>query len=548
MRTLKRLLLSSIGGLIIIFLFGSFLRFNNLANNPPSLNWDEVAFGYNAYSILKTGKDEFGRSFPVYFRSLDDYKLPVYMYMTVVSEQVLGYNNFAVRFPSALFGSLTIIIVFFLCRILLKNDYTSLLSALLLAILPWHIQFSRMAAESTVGLFFFMTGMLVFFYSLRRNSIWLIFSFFSFAISQYTYLGFRFITPILGVLLIILYRKQIFRKNIFVFITCGLIIIFNLLLAYDSYINRNTSRLNGIAAITTYTPEYQQDTMELIEDGRHGINLPRRLFHDSHIFSSINIIARNYLSHFSPDFLFFNTGTRHYTPMLGLLYLWMLPFIVLGLFLLPKWQYKSSIVVLSLFLLPPLPGSFAFDSPNTIRTIALSIPFCIVASLALYEIGKKLLRMNLYYFLVYLFFISCIIFSGTFYFYHQNKIHLPNEKSQEWQYGRKEMTKYILDHQKEYDKIIVSTKLQWPNVFFLYYSKYDPKKHLANGGTISGGWGAEQNKIENIEFHKFDFSQDTGGERILFVGEPSEFPKDVHTQSVIKYLDGSNAIYIVDKT
>jgi len=524
MSTLKRLLLSSIGGLIIIFILGSFLRFNNLANNPPSLNWDEVAFGYNAYSVLKTGKDEFGRPFPVYFRSLDDYKLPVYMYMTVVSEQIFGYNNFAVRFPSALFGSLTIIIVFFLCRILLKNNHASLLSALLFAILPWHIQFSRMAAESTVGLFFFMTGMLIFFYSLQKNSIWLIFSFFSFAISQYTYLGFRLITPILGVLLIILYRKQIFRKNIFVFITCGLIIMFNFLLAYDSYINRNTSRLNGIAAITTYTPEYQQDTTELIEDGKYGINLPRRFFHDSHIFSSINIITRNYLSHFSPDFLFFNSGTRHYTPMFGLLYLWMLPFIVLGLLLLPKLQYKSSIVILSLFLLPPLPGSFAFDSPNTIRTIALSVPFCIVASLALCAIGKKIFRINSYYFIAYLFLVSCIILSGTFYYYHQNKIHLPHEKSQEWQYGRKEMTKYILEHQKEYEKIIVSTKLQWPNVFFLYYSKYDPKKHLANGGTIGGSWAEEQNKIENIEFHKFKYPQDAEGKKSLVYWRTDRIP------------------------
>ncbi|EKD95597.1 MAG: hypothetical protein ACD_24C00433G0001, partial [uncultured bacterium] len=53
--------------LLLIVLLGGALRFYQLASVPPSLARDEVSVGYNAYSILKTGKDEYGRIFPLSF-------------------------------------------------------------------------------------------------------------------------------------------------------------------------------------------------------------------------------------------------------------------------------------------------------------------------------------------------------------------------------------------------------------------------------------------------------------------------------------------------
>ena len=50
---------------------------------PPSLNWDEVSLGYDAYSLLKTGRDQWGIPLPVIFRAFGDYKLPVYEYLAV---------------------------------------------------------------------------------------------------------------------------------------------------------------------------------------------------------------------------------------------------------------------------------------------------------------------------------------------------------------------------------------------------------------------------------------------------------------------------------
>lgn len=85
--------------LFLIVLLASLLRFYHFTSNPPGLNTDETAIGYNAYSILKTGKDEYSQKFPLAFRSFDDYKPPLYIYLTVPSVAIFGLNEFAVRFP-----------------------------------------------------------------------------------------------------------------------------------------------------------------------------------------------------------------------------------------------------------------------------------------------------------------------------------------------------------------------------------------------------------------------------------------------------------------
>src|SRR4030067_954837 len=131
--------------LIIIVILAAILRFWQLGQNPPSLDWDEAAHGYNAYSILKTGRDEYGYKFPLYFRSFDDYKPPIYTYLVVPSVALFGLNDFAVRFPSATLGVVAVIFCYFMVFELFKNKPVALLASLFLAISPWHLQFSRVA-------------------------------------------------------------------------------------------------------------------------------------------------------------------------------------------------------------------------------------------------------------------------------------------------------------------------------------------------------------------------------------------------------------------
>ena len=145
--------------IIFIVLIAAWVRLWQLGQTPPSPDWDEAALGYNAYSVLKTGRDEYGTWFPLSLRSFDDYKPPLYMYLAIPSIAAFGLETWAVRLPSALMGILAVVGTYFLVVEFYKhynnyknyNSYIPLLSALLLAISPWHIQFSRIAFEANIG-------------------------------------------------------------------------------------------------------------------------------------------------------------------------------------------------------------------------------------------------------------------------------------------------------------------------------------------------------------------------------------------------------------
>jgi 4-amino-4-deoxy-L-arabinose transferase-like glycosyltransferase len=92
----------SIGSLLAIICVAALLRFYHLSTVPPHLTPDEASLGYNAYSILKTGKDEYGQSLPIIFKSFGDYKPGLYVYATVPFVAVFGLNEFAVRAASAI--------------------------------------------------------------------------------------------------------------------------------------------------------------------------------------------------------------------------------------------------------------------------------------------------------------------------------------------------------------------------------------------------------------------------------------------------------------
>ena len=108
--------------LILIIFLAFFLRFYKIDEIPPALYWDEASLGYNAYSILKTARDEHGQFLPITnFAAFGDYKPPGYIYFTVPSIAVFGLNEFAIRFPSAFFGILTVLLAYFLTKRLFEN-------------------------------------------------------------------------------------------------------------------------------------------------------------------------------------------------------------------------------------------------------------------------------------------------------------------------------------------------------------------------------------------------------------------------------------------
>ena len=146
--------------LILVILFLAFiLRFYHLGQNPLSLNWDETSNAYNAYSILTTGRDEWGVTLPLAMRSFNDYKAPLNIYMIVPSIKLLGKTEAAVRLPTAVFGALTALVWMVWVRRLGIGRWAVLASGLGLALLPWHIHYSRGTFEAVTALFLVILGL-----------------------------------------------------------------------------------------------------------------------------------------------------------------------------------------------------------------------------------------------------------------------------------------------------------------------------------------------------------------------------------------------------
>src|SRR3989344_9564650 len=114
--------------LAIIILIGAILRLYYATQIIPSLNWDEVSHGFNAYSILLTSKDEWGNTLPIIFRAYGDFKLPVYIYASIPFVATLGLNSLSIRLPSILAGLGSIIFGYLLAKKITKRQDVSLLT------------------------------------------------------------------------------------------------------------------------------------------------------------------------------------------------------------------------------------------------------------------------------------------------------------------------------------------------------------------------------------------------------------------------------------
>lgn len=333
--------------LIGIILIGAFLRLYRLGSNPPSLDWDEASIGYNAYSILQTGADEYGNKFPIAFRSFDDYKPPVYVYLTVPSVAIFGLNEFAVRLPAALIGIAAVIVLYFLVKEILlnwddkKREYIALASAFFLAISPWHLQFSRAAFEGNAGMFFLILSLLFFFKAFRNKYLYLPFAA-SFVLSIYSYHSFRLINPILLLVMLVIFYKQLIKQKIFVAISLILIVVFSAA-TYLSFFSTSGSGAR-LSMVTVFSdPTLQLQSAKNVEIAKKNHDLIAEIINNRRLIF-IPTIIKGYLDHFNFDFLFLHgdSGVQHHAYNMGMLYLWEYPFIIIGIiFLLKKNRSKN---------------------------------------------------------------------------------------------------------------------------------------------------------------------------------------------------------------
>lgn len=534
--------------LALIFFLGAFVRFYNVSNVPVSLYWDEVASTYNAYSITLTGRDEYGDSFPLLFRSFEDYKTPANIYLTAIVVKFFGLSELTARFTSAFFGSLSVIVCFFLAKGLFKkqkfkSDFLNpsmigLISAFLLSISPWHIQFSRTGFEANVGLFFVLLAAYLFFrFTNSQVFKFLYFSMAIFSISIYFYRSIWLFSPLLIFSLLII-NRDILRKELAK--TLSALLLFLLILApflpwalsNEGFTRQRQVNVFSNSGELVYEASVKQE--EAGSDTLSKIVYNRRIVY-------FKAVLERYLGHFSPKFLFFegDGNPRHGVLGLGLMYLWELPFLIIGAYILFKFSSKVRNSLILWILIAPIASAFAVPSPHALRSLnMLPVPQILVGIgiMFAYSYVKRNFRF------LYIFVISAliIVFSARYFDLYYSQA---NRVSSEWADGYKQLTEFVFKEEGKYDKVVISGHWWQPYIYFLFYKQYDPKLFQEQGNKsgfdkyIFGGtsWDMQGRELGDLNLEKL-----TGTRNILIALSPAEYELQKENVKTIDVIQNHN--------
>lgn len=527
---------------LVILVVAAILRLWQLGNVPSSPDWDEAALGYNAYSVLKTGRDEYGTWFPLSLRSYDDYKPPLYMYLTIPSVALFGLETWAVRLPSALAGIFAVFGTYFLIKELTKKDSVAYLSAFLLATSPWHIQFSRIAFEANIGVTINIWAVWAFLRGLHhRSAVWV--SAFLFGLGLYAYHSERIFVPLLVGLLAAVYWKELWRDKRST-VTAGVIGLVTVAPLVSVFLNPTTGmRLRGTSSLADQTGLLAKSVRYLEHDAATGN--PWGVVFDNRRIVWAKTLIDGYLSHFSLRWLFVTgDNPRHHAPDMGLLYLVELPFLLWGMIAVGRQGGMVAKMLFGWFLLAPVAASPTTELPHGIRSLVFLPTFQVFTAVGIISFYNFYNRYNRYKYYIFVF--AFLLFTFNFIYYlHMYFIHMNREVSEYWQYGYKEAVVFAQNEGAGYKKVVVSTKLEQPHMFFLYFLKYDPVRYLAEGGTASGGFAEVRNKFGRYEFRPIRWESEIKDGETLFIGTPKEIPSA--NLKTISFLDGKEAIRIADR-
>lgn len=534
--------------MIIIITLSAFLRFIWSDKTPPSINWDEASLGYNAYSILKTGKDEWGRFLPISFEAFGDYKLPGYIYSDIPFIAALGLNEQSVRLPSRLAGVVSVLLLFLIVKSLTKREDLALVSALLLAVSPWSVFLSRVALEANLAFCFFLAGLFFFLKGLERKKLLILPSFF-WGVTLFTYNSARVFVPFFLFGLIFIYKKELLAVKKKLILPVTTFIIFTVFAGYEALAKDSSSRYFWVAIV-------DQGAVNFLDQTRAGSNLPEiigRLVYNRYNYFLFHSIL-NYLSHFSPNFLFLKGGSNYQfsIPGFGILYLIELPLILYGLIKIVKNNLHSK-VVLTWVLFAAIPSAITREAPHALRAIFMLGALQIITAIGIVNFWN-LFREKIFKWVITGAIGLVFVVEVYLYFFQYFNIY-PVKYSKVWQYGMKQILQLLNSYQRNLlphpnKKIYITKKYGEPHIFYLFFNQYDPRRYQNNPTLVrysrtNWRW---VDRLDNIYFvNDWEIKDKLKNERdALLITSPGNYPPQFKKLSSTYLLDGQPDLDLVE--
>lgn len=561
--------------LLLITLLGGFIRFFWLDRFPVAPNWDEISHGYNAYSILMTGRDEWGVRLPLIFRAFGDYKLPLYIYLTTLPVWLFGLSVFSIRFISALAGTFAIPGIYLLANQLVLSSQVSVLgknnkdskssklssdifnlptiAAFFLALLPWHFFISRPALEANLSLTLIIFAVYFLIKGLENSKLWIP-SAILFGLSLHTYNTARvFVPSLLLAFIVIFFRKIKLTRSLLAPIF--ILAFFAAIVAYQIFSGAGTARyskLNIITESTAYTLGQKR-----IESGLPPL-IAKFVFNRPVYF--VQTFINNYFEYFTPAFFNQSRGAQSQfaIPGANLLGFPVMLLFLIGLFyLLKNPSEKPHLFLLAWFFLSPIASALTVDPPQALRPNPMIPSIIIIAGLGFLFVLNHLSSSIKKFVTI----IVVVLIALNFSLYVNNYLTLyPKVYSESWMYGYREVFEY-LNTQKNFNKIFISKRYGEPHIFYAFFNKLYPRKLQPGSDSIryeKSDW-FWTDKIDEVYFINdwqipatklSTLPLESGGEvpttKSLLVASPDHVPAGANVLKTINFLDGSTAFKIIE--
>ncbi len=501
--------------LVIIFLLALGVRLYRLGQSPESLTWDEAALGYNSYSLLKTGADEYAQKLPLVLRSFDDYKPALYAYAVIPFIKLLGLKIFSVRLVSALAGAGLVLGEYLLILALTKNKIAALIGSVLTVTSPILLLYSRIALEANLSLFLFVLGTALVFCSPFRRYRYLLGLLFL-TLSMYAYHSPRYIAPIVVLLSLFTKDKKTelnLKPKLRLILFAG---IFSLPILYFTLSSQFNTRFSQTSILNNYKILFGFNA-DLTQASMVWGTISRIYFY------LLDIVGR-YLGYFNPYQLFVNTNghTLYHGDGLGVFNLIELPFWLYGIVILLRERRKYWQLIL-LFLIAPIPAAMTVDWFMPLRAI-LVWPF----HLAVTTLGISRLSKH-----PKLFTKATLGIVGLFWLYQSLlgfetiAIYQPYAHVGDYQYGFAQIVPYINLNKNKYREIVVSSPHAQPHIFFAFFSAYPPNQYQIDTAWRRSDFTPRHNfNFGDYHFRSIYWPKDRYLKNTMFVGDTFQLPDD----------------------
>ncbi len=512
----------------ITFLIAVILRFAYLDKSPPSLGFDEAALGYNAYSIMKTGRDEYGNILPLSLRSFNDYKPALYAYLTIPFIKIFGLNDSAVRMCSASAGVISLWFLFLILKSFIKDKWQRLFIFFILSFEAWRLHYSRNAFEAHLSSCFFIIG--IWFLLKTREKIkywWGVVIFL--ALSAYSYHSARLAAPLLILLWIFDPIKIVSSKNWievlnrkikFSFKKLKYLGIF-LILCLPIFIANNSALL---------LTRFKQENVF----NRYYPYAPESLVNPiSKVYYLFGIISGHIFAYISPINLgqrIFNwvKGSPQYIPGMSMLgWIETLVF-VFGISLVIKNVLKNKKYRLLVYWLLAgiAPAAATWNWFHPLRSLNIFPTLEIIVALGFLWLIKKLKTKKFIIFPLSLVLVISIIFT-----INNELLYSAFENHGEYQPGGfKEGMPYLVSIQDKYQQVIIDSPHSQNFIFLFYYGGLDPNL-VQKYASVRPKPGIEGNLDFNFDkyvFRAVDWPKDKVLKNTIFWSKASVTDQEVN--------------------